>query len=88
MIATLRPSAHSGKSLAESITAPAAAPGEFLLTGVVSVSRVNDAKDVVCGRLLLLVPVLVEEPGGAAPLPQFGEDFSLHNAKRSRRRMG
>lgn len=49
----------------------------LLLTGVVSVSGVNDAKHVVGGRLLLLVPVLVDEPGGAAPLPQFGEDFSL-----------
>lgn len=51
----------------------------ILLTGVVSVSGVDDAKHVVRGRLLLLVPVLVDEPGGAAPLPQFGEDFSLQD---------
>lgn len=53
----------------------------LLLTGVISVSGINDAKYVVRGRLLLLVPILVDKPGGAAPLPQFGENFSLQNAK-------
>lgn len=49
------------------------------LTGVVAVTGVNDAKHVICSRLLFTVPVLVDEPGGAAPLSQLREHLSLRN---------
>lgn len=52
---------------------------QVLLTGVVAISRVDDAKHVVSSCLLLTVPVLVNEPGSTAPLPQFREDFPLQN---------
>lgn len=52
---------------------------KVLLTGIVAVSRVDDAEHVVGGCLLLNVHVLVDEPSSAAPLPQFREHFSLQN---------
>lgn len=55
---------------------------KVLLTGVVAVSRVDDAKHVVSSCLLLSVPVLVDESGSTTPLPQFREHFSLQSTDR------
>lgn len=54
---------------------------KVLLTGLVSVSGVNDSKDVVGRRLLLSVSVLVDESGCTAPLPQFGKYFTLKHTE-------
>lgn len=53
---------------------------KVLLTGVVAVSWVDNAKHVVSSCLLLTIPVLVDEPGGTASLPQFREHFPLQDA--------
>lgn len=51
----------------------------FQLTGIVAVTGVNDAKDVVSGRLLFTVPVLVDKSSSAAPLPQLWKHLPLRN---------
>lgn len=54
---------------------------KLLLTGIVAVSRVDNAKHIVSSSLLLTVPVLVDKPSSTAPLPQFREDFPLQKCK-------
>ena len=54
---------------------------KLLLTGIVAVSRVDNAKHIVSSCLLLTVPVLVDKPSSTAPLPQFREDFPLQKCK-------
>lgn len=56
---------------------------KVLHTGVVAVSRVDDAKHVVSSCRLLTVPVLVDEPGSTAPLLQFREHFPLQITNKS-----
>lgn len=52
---------------------------EVLLTGVVAVSRVNDAKHVVGSGLFFTIPVLLSESGSATPLSQFRKHLPLRN---------
>lgn len=54
---------------------------KLLLTGIIAVSRVDNAKHIVSSCLLLTVPVLVNKSSSTAPLPQFREDFPLQKGK-------
>lgn len=54
---------------------------KVLLTGVVAVSRVNDAKHVVGSGLFFTIPVLLNESGSATPLSQFRKHLPLRNTQ-------
>lgn len=53
------------------------------LTGVVAVPGIDDAKHIVSSCLLITIPVLVNESGSTASLPQFWEHFSLQETHKS-----